>query len=838
MKKFYLSWMRGMLPALLLVFLLSGKDALSTEWIQLNERNWDDFAPQGKEVDAIYGDYVLRNDQIVVVIARPSPLRHANLTIRNVGGFVLDLTSRNQQNDQLGCFIPLGGAFHFHSEQKMELRIDGKKVDLSTRIQGKEIAIRLESSTGPAGERAVIEYSLEQGSAWLKVSHQAFKGDAPVRDKKFTDSMRADRTFRFSTHDDRKLFCANDDWFRQCYGICFPNGVLQRGKGNVAINYENRQQETFRFLGPAPSLLSSLGRAKSLLGETTVPLRVMVEDPRGKVSQSSVRVLQGEKLIGTARTDSRGEALFALPNGNYTAEIRTLGQEPRKRNFGVLNQRETRVRVRYGEAPPLVEAKITGEDGQGIPCKVAFIGAKGTPDPDLGPDSAANPVRNLHYSHNGSFQQVLPEGEYEVIVSRGPEYDAEYFSIKTSRNSVAKVTARLKRVVETRGWVSAEYHSHSTPSGDNTSDQRGRVLNLVGEHIEFAPCTEHQRVDSYRPHIESLQLQKWLATCSGMELTGSPLPLNHQNAFPLIHRPRTQDGGGPRIDPDPSVQIERLAYWDNKGEKLVQSNHPNLIQMAGDADLDARVDGGFKKMFDFMDVVEVHPPDRIFQKPDALPAKGSRGNVIFNWMQLLNQGHRVIGVVNTDAHYNHHGSGWLRNYVKSGTDEPASIDTMEMVRHSKRGHLIMTSGPFMEVSLMPAGGTRAYLPGDELKLPGGKAELWVRVQCPNWLDVNRVQVFVNGHALKNLNFTRRTDPSLFSNGVVKYEQTIPIALTEDAHLIVATIGEGLKLGRVMGPVAGNRIPCAVSNPLFVDVDGEGFQPSGDRIDSPFLYRTE
>ena len=41
---------------------------LATPWpaadfTQLREDNWDAFVPQGKEVDAIYGDYVLRNDK-------------------------------------------------------------------------------------------------------------------------------------------------------------------------------------------------------------------------------------------------------------------------------------------------------------------------------------------------------------------------------------------------------------------------------------------------------------------------------------------------------------------------------------------------------------------------------------------------------------------------------------------------------------------------------------------------------------------------------------------------------------------------------------------------------
>ena len=66
-----------------------------------------------------------------------------------------------------------------------------------------------------------------------------------------------------------------------------------------------------------------------------------------------------------------------------------------------------------------------------------------------------------------------------------------------------------------------------------------------------------------------------MGTCVGIELTGRPLPLNHQNAFPLVMRPNTQDGGGPTADDDPETQIERLALWDGASDKLVQVNHPD-----------------------------------------------------------------------------------------------------------------------------------------------------------------------------------------------------------------------------------------------------------------------
>src|SRR5262249_42859616 len=162
----------------------------------------------------------------------------------------------------------------------------------------------------------------------------------------------------------------------------------------------------------------------------------------------------------------------------------------------------------------------------------------------------------------------------------------------------------------------------------------------------------------------------------------------------------------------------------------------------------------------------------------------------------------ITGVVNTDAHYNFHGSGWLRNYVKSPTDNPAEIKTMDIVHEVEHGHVTVTNGPFLEVTFAnsadPSAAAKTALPGDSVECKS-KRLLNVRVQCANWYDVNRVQIFLNGKPEPKLNFTRRDAPEKFTDGVVKFEAKIPLELTADTHVIVATIGEGLTLGRVMGP---------------------------------------
>jgi len=160
------------------------------------------------------------------------------------------------------------------------------------------------------------------------------------------------------------------------------------------------------------------------------------------------------------------------------------------------------------------------------------------------------------------------------------------------------------------------------------------------------------------------------------------------------------------------------------------------------------------------------------------------------------------------------------------------IKPLDVLHAAERGNLVMTTGPFLEVTLKaegPSGPSTPAAPGDSLAAPGGKALLHIRVQCPNWFDVDRVQVFLNGRLDERLNFTRKTTPDHFAGSTMKFDQEIPLALSGDTHVIVVAIGEHSKLGPVMGPDHAADLPVAVSNPVFVDVDGHGFKANGDPL---------
>ncbi len=420
-----------------------------------------------------------------------------------------------------------------------------------------------------------------------------------------------------------------------------------------------------------------------------------------------------------------------------------------------------------------------------------------------------------------------------MVVTRGIEFSHHAEKVTVKPGKTIQVKAALERVVDTAGWVSADFHNHSTPSGDNTCGTDDRVINLAAEHIEFAPTTEHNRLYDWKPHIEKLGLEKEISTIPGIELTGRGA---HFNAFPYEPQPRRQDGGAPVWQKDPRLNAIVLRdYQGANAHRWIQINHPDMVENFIDRDNDGKADGGYMALGSLVDGVETQnyrdsailagAPFRIGKVPAG--GLGNRVDYIreFVWLQLLNQGHRMWGVAVCDAHRVHgNGVGGWRTYVPSASDAPAKIDWKEMVTNSQAGKMLLTTGPFLEVKA--ADGTIA---GGGLRA-SGSVRLSVRVQCTDWIDIDRVQILVNGRQREDLNFTRETHADWFSGGVVKFDREIDVPLSQDSHLIVVAIGENSDLSVGYGSSTQAKIrPCAYNNPIFVDVDGGGFTANGDTL---------
>ena len=809
--------MKKLLPCLL--FLSLGISIFcQVEVIEISSLNTS-FLPGGKEADGIIGDFVLRNSHIEVTIGGGAPNRKANMGafwgVKGVTpGCLYDLTLRGTHNDQLTIFSP--------SKQQgpiSYLRIGDDQKSIITFI----------SPALSGGLTKTHTYSIEEGEYGISVISRLYNGtkekiSGPINDRwtRFRESGKFGPVEWADSVDPSHKCGYAYVWLPGEDGRIPPKSKTFQPGTEIIIK---------RFLCVGTSPAQAYGRAMAKLGEVG-DLSLMISDSAGRGVSTSRIDFQRDGQSIPAYPDAKGRIEISLPLGEWELTAKDNGREKLSTKIVIRKDLAVHEKITLGEQSG-IHFTITKENGDAIPCKAQIIGIEGTASPKLGPVDRAHGCNDQYHSENGEFSIGLAPGKYKVILTRGIEYDHFEKQLEIRKGKFENIETALPRTIDTRGWVSTDFHNHSTPSGDNICGTPDRLINLAAEHIEFAPTTEHNRIMDWTPTIQSLGLESEISTIPGMELTGSG---PHLNAFPLSPKDYHQDGGAPTWTKDPRVNALNLKnHPGHQPSGWIHINHPDMIENFIDRNKDGNPDGGYPGILSLIDAIETEnyrAAEILHQAPYKITRRASREQVFtvreFVWLQMLNRGMKTWGIAVSDAHTVHgNGVGGWRTYVRCSTDDPADIDWREISRRAKAGKMILTTGPYLEVTT-----TDGILAGG-LARANNSVDLKVRVQCSSWIDIDRIQVLVNGRPLKSLNFTRKSHQGWFSDGIVKFERTISVPLSEDAHLIVVAYGSDSDLQIGYGSSAQASIrPCAYNNPIFVDLNGDGFTPNGDTLGFP------
>ena len=787
-----------------------------------------DQLPGGKEADGIIGDFILRNDKVEAVISGNLPLRRANMSTfygptGTTPGCLYDLTLRGARNDQITIFAPTSQQGNVSWVRVLKDGSDGEAV----------IETAITSAVGD-GIRRRHEYRLRDG--WQGVSITTSLRNEARQVRKVTTADRWTTFKRVGTALGIQWADAIDPADHAGYAVGATDDVRLPASGKALEMQPGEEIAFTRFLAVGKSSLEAFGQVaaqRGKVGTVQITTREKAEAPGGRVELAVRSAGETGRTVGVAQLKAQGNAKFTLPLGSYEFTFHEPGRETSTRMVAINAGGEHAVDVELSAASG-IRFNIRDESGRSIPCKAQFHALDEGEWPYLGPDNRAHGCDDQYHSEKGQFRVSLRPGKFRVVVTRGIEYSHLSQEVTVKAGGVATVSGTLKRLVNTSGWVSADYHNHSTPSGDNTCGTDDRVINLAAEHIEFAPTTEHNRLYDWRPHIERLGLTDFLQTVPGLELTG---PGPHLNSFPFEPEPFLQDNGAPVWNKDPRINAVTLRDWQGtEPGRWIQINHPDMVHNFIDRDADGRVDGGFTGLAQLIDGIETQNYSgsglldlRPFGiRKDRLGKETVYHAREFVWLQMLNRGHRYAAMAVSDAHsvWGNGVGGW-RMYMPSKSDEPSEIDWRENSQHAKAGHSILTTGPFLSVRAPGGAG-----PGDTVRA-GDKIELHVQVQCTDWIDIDRVQVLVNGRAHPEYNFTRKSHPEWFARGVMKFDRLLAIELSEDSHVIVVATGENSDLAIGYGTSGQAKLkPFAYHNPIFVDVDGGGFTPNGDTLGWP------
>ena len=829
--------MRKRLP-LITAFASLAFFALNAQWgaveaIEIGRHNVDQM-PKGKEADGLPGDFVLRNDQIVALVSGNQPLRRANMTTEYaspIPGTLFDFDLRGADNDQLTAFRP--------ADQKGELSWVRK-------VEGANAIEAVRSAAMGGGLAVRHEYRLESGSrvlrvvtTWKNESADASEVTPQAVWKGLTDEVQAGEV-RVADAIDSADKCG------YAWAPLEPRSLPETM--SIAAG-EEKTIEVGVAVGESP--LAAYGEIAALLGETGAVSGVIEDLDREPAANAALIVtIGGAELRGYP--DAEGRYELKLPAGSHTLRIEDIGREPQQARVEILDGKSVTKDWEVSHASRVTGA-IKDVGGMPSPGKIQFLGRNGTETPNFGTDYRVHGGNHQYQTHDGRFDQQVPPGDYLLRFTLGPEFDLVEREVSVGAGETVEVEAVMRRTVDTAGWISTDFHAHSTPSGDNYCNTRDRLINFAAEHIEFAPTTEHNRIYDWTPQIAELGLTSRLKTVPGIELTGSG---QHFNAFPLEPDPLSQNGGAPlwtfdprinainlrnwgtpsllsegsRYDSEANARSAREAHFGGGPDRWVQANHPNVQSVFFDRDENGVRDGGFEGFEKLIDAAEVWSAEILNLNPVVrrMDIDSEWPNRTFYWLQMLNQGRHVWCVSVSDAHRIFgNGVGNWRTYVPSSTDEPAAIDHQEIVRNAKAGRMTITNGPFLEVTAADGLPIGSSIQGQSY------VDLRIRVQAPNWVEVDRVQVLVNGRQPEGLNFTASKTPDKFREGSVRFEETVRVSLEEDAHLIVVATAEDATLEQGWGLNPQGRMrPVAYTNPIYVDVAHDGFQANGDTLGHP------
>ncbi len=257
------------------------------------------------------------------------------------------------------------------------------------------------------------------------------------------------------------------------------------------------------------------------------------------------------------------------------------------------------------------------------------------------------------------------------------------------------------------------------------------------------------------------------------------------------------------------------------------------------------------------------------------------------WFNLMNQGIVRSGIADSDTHKQTISpSGFPRNMVASPTDDPGAIGAIAetISANVNAGRSFGTDGPMVRVTAYAA--STGETAGLELGLPtqisttDGAVTINVSIQSPTWAQFDKVEYYINttttrstlmdqetGAGPIDVNFYSitpdyvQTAPTDFTISTVpapgtsssRLEATTSLTLsglTEDIYVVVMVKGTD-GVSQPLFPVIPNSLQksgnttlanltdgnlgqqgilaLAFTNPLFVDVDGGGWDPPGLQI---------
>lgn len=546
---------------------------------------------------------------------------------------------------------------------------------------------------------------------------------------------------------------------------------------------------------------------QKLSGGTTVAITGLVEFEGGEpAADVRIAVFSDNNNDGAVDADDTIVSYIdGLPDGSFAGAIPAGEYLLRAEIAGLARSEAISVSTTAGPAdttiqlakPVKIDYRVV-DDGDAdalIPGRITVIGEHPV-EPDLrthGNFDFFPGIVRTQMSQRGTSTDVgdgadapilLPAGDYRAFVSRGSEWSiAEQRLTISAGDTPAELEFRMRRLVDSSGYISSEYHVHSIGSPDSPVPNDRRVATAVADGIEFYATSDHDFISEHQSIIEEQGLERLVRSIPGTEM--SPLVYGHFNAWPLERDPNSPTGGAidwPLGGDDFAMSPEEIfSAARGLGAELVQVNHPRK-GLSRSSDITEHFDR-MALYFDyenrtFLGDVEAMPvPIEWLRLPpesgqlfsdtfnslevwNGFGVKDTNGDgveelanldiVMRDWFNFLSFGKQLAPIASSDTHTEvHDPMGMPRTMVRVSDDSAAAIaagtnltrDVLDTLTGSDGQFvdLVMTDGPLVAVTVN--GDNQAL--GKVHDGAGGSISLTVDVQSPNWAEIDTIEIFSN-----------------------------------------------------------------------------------------------
>ncbi|NOZ01651.1 MAG: CehA/McbA family metallohydrolase [Deltaproteobacteria bacterium] len=373
------------------------------------------------------------------------------------------------------------------------------------------------------------------------------------------------------------------------------------------------------------------------------------------------------------------------------------------------------------------------------------------------------------------------------------------------------------------------------------------MIENLDEGVEIAAMTDHDNITSYGPAIASLGAWDRITSLDGDEVSINGK--GHFNMFePTGDAEALYPFIGSKFYSGKTVPQVFEAIRAIEGVRVIQMNHPRsfdaYLSWIKYDPVTGNVNSSQANMawdFDSIEVKDSVGSPGLFtaQSDPDIQSQAKYGSkdipVMRDWFSMLNQGMPVCAMGNSDAHNRNDGVGYSRNFLRLGTDMPSQATTTDILDAILAQRNVVSNGPFLRIMVDdPAGpGLIERMGHDEMVEPDeGEVVVDVTVSAATWVNVSRLEVYANGRPvhLKEVlgvlledEMAGDTDPlwvpiplpNTTPGDVERLHTTVHLYPEADTWYVFLVRGAG-----DLAPV-GNGAPFAYTNPLYVDVEGDG-----------------